>query len=490
MIHTFEIYYPLNRRSAVYCVANLNRIAREYGPQNGKPRYFSDAYVHEFLDGNLNSLIYHTEFLFLGLHHIKFTKKPITASSALYFIYFRIEPEVFITHNYSLNLFQCNENNYDALQSRFGEVVYQIFPKAIEHRPLEGSIIDCLPDEEERRYARDLEFRYDLQQLNRDELEFYRFRYIYSILYLGLAKIARVDYTADFHCEYPDTFIKLVRRSYVDHDRKKRKLYLNNDNYLAAYHKTVDGFVIYGKQKKYMLSRYDEKPNIEQLRQAAANVIRIEYVWKCRDRKKQIQFTRLNLPARGQITYVSTPSLCGMMPYIIQDIGAGKLREEYYKHIGGGQWMSDYHWYDKTLAKSDLTETMKQRVYRLAYLISEVRHLNQSEAAFVQGRDIQRKRGPETLHVQGHKDVFRNYINIMRRLGLQPFRIPETENWKVNGKIVTHVSSEYDNFTMVDMGIENHEILNWICEHEADYVNYESTVADLKAMYNRYRPTD
>ena len=479
MIHTFEIYYPLNRRSAGYCVARLNQIAREHGPINGRPRYYSDALVQEYLDGNLNRLEYSMEYLILGLHQITFTKNRGMDHSASYYIYFRIEPEVFITRQYNLNLFICNEHNYDALQARFGQIAYQLFPRAITHRPLEDSILDCLT-EEERRYYRELEYGAHMQQLGREELELYRFRHLHSILYLGLARISRVDYTVDFHCEHPDLYMELVQKSYVDYAKKKRKVRMEKGEYLEAYSKSVDGFVIYDKQKKLMKPEYDDKPNITEMRQDAANIIRIEYVFKSRDRRKQIEFTKLCLPRKGAVSYVSKPSLCGMMPYIIQDLGTGPLRENYYAHIGGGQWMSDYHWYD-TLVKSGMTEIMKRRLYKLAYLISEVRHLGRSKDAFIQGRDIQRYRGSGSLHVQGNVDTFNRYIKKIRSLGLQPLRIPDNRG-------VTHVSSEYDNFILVDQGVERHEIEAWISENEDEFANYESTLADIKAMYNRRKP--
>ncbi len=480
MIHTFTIYFPLNRQSAGYCVTNLNRIAREYAPQNGRVRYHSDAVVREYLDGDLNTLNYSMEFLYLGLHQIKFTKKRMTDRYTSYYIYFRIEPEVFISRQYSLNLFQCNENNYDALQSRFGEVAYRLFPRAIEHRPIEESIIDCLTAEE-RRYLRRLEEGYYLQQLDREELELYRMRHLFSLLYLGLAKISRVDYTADFYCDHPGLYMELAQKSYVDNKTKKRKVHLEKGTSLAAYYKNVDGFLIYNKQKKYMLADYDDKPNIDELRQAAANIMRVEYVFESRDRRTQLKFTKLCLPRRGAVTYVSTYSLCGMMPYIIQDLGASRLRDNYYAHIGGGQWMSDYHWYDCTLAKSDLTEKMKRRLYKLAYLISEVRHLGRSKDAFIQGRDIQRYRGSGSLHIQGNGNTFDRYVKKIRSLGLQPLRIPDNRG-------VTHVSSEYDDFTFVDLGVENHVIADWLPERDEDYPNYASMVADLKALYNQRKP--
>lgn len=484
MIHTFEIYYELNYRSAAYCVGNLNRIAREYGPVNGRPRYFSDTKINEYLTGDRKSLRFSTEFLFLGLHHIKFTKMPLPDGRATYYIYFRIEPEVLLTQEYSLNLFQCNENNFDALQSRYGEIVYQIFPRSMEQRPIEGSI-DFMPVAE-RRYIRDLEYRIKYGELAGEELEIYRFRHLFSLPYLGLARIARVDFTVDFRCDHPDIYLRLAKQSYVDNASRKRKLYLKKGKYLAAYNKTVDGFLIYDKQKKYMLPRFDNKPNIEELRRAAANVMRIEYVFKCRSRREQLRFTRLNHPAKGQTEYESTPGLCGLMPYIIQDVGAERLRNEYYRLIGGGQWMSDYHW-NNTMEQSSLTKTMKRKLNNLAYLISEVRHLDRSKAAFAQGRDIQRYRGPGTLHVQGSKDMFRTHIDKIRSLGLQPLRIPETDFFKDNGRQVTHVSSDFDNFTRVDLGVEHHEIIEWAAEDGDIIPVYESTVADLKALYNRYR---
>ncbi len=76
----------------------------------------------------------------------------------------------------------------------------------------------------------------------------------------------------------------------------------------------------------------------------------------------------------------------------------------------------------------------------------------------------------------------------MRSLGLQPLRIPETDNWMVNGKQLTHVSSEYDDFTLVDLGQERHPVPDFIGPAGERFPVYDSTIADLKALYNSYRP--
>ena len=75
----------------------------------------------------------------------------------------------------------------------------------------------------------------------------------------------------------------------------------------------------------------------------------------------------------------------------------------------------------------------------------------------------------------------------MRSLGLQPLRIPETDKWKVNGKPLTHVSSEYDDFTLVDLGQERHPVPDFIGPAGERLPVYDSTIADLKALYYRHR---
>lgn len=484
MIHTFEVRYDLDRSSAKYCINRLNYIARTYSPLFGRVRHKSPQEVKEYLKGSRNSLFYYMENLFLGLHHIKFTKFRIDETSANYYIRFKIEPEVFITQNYQLNLFQCNENNFDALQRHWAEMIYCFFPCVFDHRPIEGC--DDLLSPEERRHNQDIEDRYRYRLLiNKEDRKHYIRRRLYNLPYLGLvSKVLRCDYTADFYCEYPEVYLKLAQQSYVDYDRKKRKRYLPKGKYLAAYNKDVDGIVIYDKQKKLMLDRYENKPNIEELRRSAANTIRIEYVFKCKSRKKQIKFTGLNLPPKRP--GVPKPSLCGMMPYIIQDLGADRLREEYYKHIGGGQWVSDYY-FKRAVTESGLTRSMRRKLMEAAYLISQARHMDTAEQQFVEGCIIQRSHGQD-LFVGGlSAGTFRGYVNRIRNLGLQPLRIPETDNWKENGQTITHVSSEYDDFTLVDIGVAQHPVYDLVAPDGSRFPNYDSTIADLKDLYNRYR---
>lgn len=130
---------------------------------------------------------------------------------------------------------------------------------------------------------------------------------------------------------------------------------------------------------------------------------------------------------------------------------------------------------------SGLKKDMKRKLMEAAYLISQARHLDKAEQQFVEGQLIQRKRSGDLFVGGMSKETFRNYLDRMRKLGLQPLRIPDDRG-------VTHVSPEFDNFTLVDLVIEIHGINEWISENEDDFANYESTVADLKALYNRYRP--
>ena len=222
-----------------------------------------------------------------------------------------------------------------------------------------------------------------------------------------------------------------------------------------------------------MLPRYDEKPNIEELRQAAVNVMRIEFIFKSKDRQQQIRFTKMNTPSGGRALNTPIHCNCGLMPFIIKDLGSTRLREEYYKHVGGGQWVSDYY-FEKTMNESSLTENTKRKLYLLAYLVSEVRHLDRSEAAYIRGRDIQRFRGEGSIRVQGSKQTYRKYVALIHSLGLQPLRIPDSRK-------ITHVSSEYDSFIAVDVGVGEHPII------EIPFDIYNRTVADFKALYNRYK---
>ena len=469
MIHTFEIQYRLNKTCATYCTSRLNQIGRDYGAVNGKIRYHSNTETNSFLNGSTSFLIYRMEHIALGLHHIKLIKMQDDNTLPDYYIRFRVEPEVLLTQQYSLNLFQCNENNYDALQARYAKIIYRLFPTVFDHRPIINAY-DIMSDAERIQFHH-LESNGRCLMLRGEELSTYEYRYLYSLPYLALAKVVRVDYTLDFHCDHPDLYLELAKKSFCDTGKIRKDR--NQSEFLAAYNKTATGFVIYDKHKKYMLPRYDEKPHIEELRQAAVNVMRIEFTFKSKDRQQQIKFTRMNIPSGGRALNTPIHCNCGLMPFIIKDLGSTRLREEYYKHVGGGQWVSDYY-FEKTVNESSLTENTKRKLYLLAYLVSEVRHLDRSEAAYIRGRDIQRFRGEGSIRVQGSKQTYRKYVALIHSLGLQPLRIPDSRK-------ITHVSSEYDSFIAVDVGAGEHPII------EIPFEIYNRTIADFKALYNRYK---
>ena len=113
--------------------------------------------------------------------------------------------------------------------------------------------------------------------------------------------------------------------------------------------------------------------------------------------------------------------------------------------------------------------------------------MDTAEQQFVEGCVIQRRHGQDLVVGGKSAGTFRGYVNRIRALGLQPLRIPETDNWKVNGKAVSHVSSEFDNFTMVDIGEAQHPVYDLVGPDGERFPNYDSTIADLKDLYNRYR---
>ena len=113
----------------------------------------SNTETNSFLNGSTSFLIYRMEHIALGLHHIKLIKMQDDNTLPDYYIRFRVEPEVLLTQQYSLNLFQCNENNYDALQARYAKIIYRLFPTVFDHRPIINAY-DIMSDAERVQFHR------------------------------------------------------------------------------------------------------------------------------------------------------------------------------------------------------------------------------------------------------------------------------------------------------------------------------------------------
>ena len=78
-----------------------------------------------------------------------------------------------------------NENNFDALQRHWAEMIYRFFPCVFDHRPIEGC--NDLLSAEELRHNQDIEDRYRYRLLiNKEDRKHYIRRRLYNLPYLRL----------------------------------------------------------------------------------------------------------------------------------------------------------------------------------------------------------------------------------------------------------------------------------------------------------------
>ena len=356
MIHTFKISYQLSLSDATTCAWGLNK--RLPKPKLGK-------YITEFL--NIEKKLGHQVFKIpelTGIKTITLVKYEDRNGGTVFRIYIMIEAEVLRTGNDTLDLYICSPEHAKQLQTQYARAIYSLFPEAFTGRP--ATILyntDFAPKES---YAED---------------EFQEHSGLYSLPYLALASVKRIDFTYDVVRNSPEDaklFTYMVQQSYYDGLKKKEKTgkqrnpgskeKCNDKEYLNG----SKAFSVYYKYDKLMDKKYDDQPNIAQKREDARNIVRIELPTFNPGRTKAKSYTCLWIPG--------TALTLGPLPYLANEqIPFIAFHKEYGDHVGNGP---NLKWYkrrelnkrlNKLAREGQISEHAKTMMKKISQAIAQGR---------------------------------------------------------------------------------------------------------------------
>ena len=447
-IDTVQVFYPLSQPEAGYIAYRLDTVTHA-ADSDPRERFLStdpDA-------DNINELVYERFYRYVpGITQVKLLKlreKWIINRPAYRFkIYFWLKPELLVTGEYNLLLFRCSTANYYAMQEAFSSAIFRLFPRAFDYAPLDpqlGTYSDGLPPSG----------AYANQNLSR-------------LQHLGLCQVERVDISKDILVDNPKRFLELARKSYRNNRQlkltKKKKPYLQAAN-------TSKAFKAYDKQKE-LAENHTRSPNLSELLQDAAGVIRIEVSIKRPDRGVINDLFGLKIPAvpRSSPAYLK----CGLIPFFFdEDWGDHLMLQLWEQHIGTEPWMSRYH-INEAIDNSHAWAETKQLAKDVTYVISRKRSLNEAKEAYVSGVEIYGK-----LYKGTEKD-FDKAVKFIRSLGVQPFRIPGRWN-------LSRMEADFRCYPSVHVGF-NHLPRNRPGIPSATAEIYQSIKTKLVEIYESYKP--
>ena len=424
-IHTVQIMYSLTVDAAVYVIHQLNSIP-ELRPQ-------TDEHIDSFLSakkGTLSYLAYHDGIYSInqGLHEISFYQH--RQNPHIYYMYLRLDLEAFMRNMPTICLFRPTPNNVLALQYRYAELIYKLFPLAFYGPPIKEQILgtaryrlilDRLPDEDKWMIP------------------------LFDLPYLGLGSVKRIDYSANLYSDHKDLCMELLKKTYLDN---RRSLEDHNNHNITTKLKTAKGnkvptgFRIYDKQRKFMESRYRNIPNIDDLIKQAADIIRFEAVLQPKDEHKSKAWIQSHTRTRYPPDDLNfeQPISGGLIPYLDTYLAEYVLSNEWERHIGYEDWYSDSHIKKvfrqgrsiKALKKDGLTAPKNRRAIEIMSLISQTRYVQEAQKQYVDGVYISRKQTDNTdkedAYLAGTIEEFQQTVKLIRSKGFQPLRIPDERN--------------------------------------------------------------
>ena len=378
MIHTFQISYALSLSDANLCAYRLNERTRKY-----------EGYkITKFLDisKNRGSLIFTLPEL-IGIKSIELLKYKDRDTRINFRIYFIIEAQLLLTGTDTLDLYFSSPANAKELQMQYAKAIYSLFPEAFNGRPA-SSLYNS-------GYA-------DVTSYTDDEFEKAG---LYSLPYLPLASVTRMDFTFDAVSEdeeHARLFTEMLQKTYYD-GRKKieikgfhRNLATDKYCYDKVNENASRSFSVYYKFDKMCAEEYDRRPNIEEIRDEARNITRIEMSKFKPNRDTLKSMTTLQVP--------SNAISLGPLPYIANEqVPTNVFLTEYIDKVGNGPGIK---WYDRSKLKSRLNELQKQHkikaiekdtLIKISQAISQEQSLKKVINAF-------KKEGEITLHRKRDKN--------------------------------------------------------------------------------------
>lgn len=363
--------------------------------------------------------------------------------SATVYIVITVQPEALCSGHNTNRVFRCTPQNVYALQLHYADAIYDICPDAFK--------IDDTDDEF-------LQETFDLDYQQHDN-------YPYpvglaSLPYLGLLITKRVDYSINIRAENKQLTLECLSKSYLNprtHDAKSddtpeadEASAIPDTDALSAYKNynlyektTVATDCIYDKQHKYDLFGCPS----QQLYNESEKVIRLE--------SSRRKCSKAWITKRANLNLGKNERPMGILPYL-EPIVADYVMQNFIAKLGLQDWYSDAEAkklidiaVNKGLIKKSLKKTGEERKnsQRLTILqdilpiISQSRSLNRAFKNYQTGCYTLAK---TQRIVHGTADIFRDYIKLLRSIGVQPLRIPDKRK-------VTHLKNPLRNIVLLGL---------------------------------------
>lgn len=352
--------------------------------------------------------------------HVKF-------SSTVYIV-ITVQPEALCSGQETNRLFRCTPQNVYALQLHYANAIYDICPAAFS--------IDDTDDE----FCQET---FKIENYHNDDC--YPVG-LASLPYLGLLITKRVDYSINIHADNKQLTLECLSKSYLHprtHNAKSddtpeadEASAIPDTEPLAAYKNynlyektTVASDCIYDKQHKYDLFGC----SYQQLYDEAENVIRLE--------SSRRKCSKAWITKRANLNLSKNERPMGILPYL-EPIVADYVMQSFIAKIGLQDWYSDTETkklidiavqqglIKKTVKKSGEERQNSQRrtiLQDILPIVSQSRGLNKAFKNYQTGCYTIAKTGKI---VEGSADTFKDYIKLLRTVGIQPYRIPDRREVK------------------------------------------------------------
>lgn len=366
--------------------------------------------------------------------HVKF-------SSTVYIV-ITVQPEALCSGHNTNRLFRCTPENVYALQLHYADAIYDICPDAFS---IDNTDNSCRQE------------TFKIENYHNDDC--YPVG-LASLPYLGLLIAKRVDYSINIHADNKLLTIECLSKSYLNprtHDAKSDESTPEADetsaipdteplaykNYNLYEKNTVSSDCIYDKQHKYDLFGCPS----EQIYEEAAHIIRLE--------SSRRKCSKAWIIKRANLDLGKNERPMGILPYL-EPIVADYVMQNFIEKLGLQDWYSDNEAkkliddaVKKGLIKKSIKKTGEERKnsQRLTILQDILPIISQSRSLNSAFRNYQT--GCYTLAktqriVHGTADIFRDYIKLLRSIGLQPLRIPDKRK-------VTHLKNPIKNIVLLGL---------------------------------------
>ena len=284
-------------------------------------------------------------------------------TSSMFYVILRIEPQMLLVHDRTIELFYCSDDNKKLLANEF-------------HRAMNHFVDDAsFPELVELRYW----------------------------------NCRRLDYSVNLHLKdkaIAELFIKIIKRTSKHVRRKDKRLPYACKDQSAAEGNKSSKVMAYDKRKQIEEEYEGVSPAIMQrLLNEAEGVVRFEL---------QMKKNKLRNIMRKECLESRS-----IMNFLNEDLSRRYLLECYREMIGSGDFYSFYH-ASKIINESGYGQKKKKDLIQLLQGIAQARSIQNAEKQFI-SNGIHIKRTDSV--VRGSKGTFYNRLNAFEELGINPVLI-------------------------------------------------------------------